>query len=70
MLIIQTNKPFFFGILRPNGIKQTILWSSHVFFQATQGIAEAIIYLSTLGAGVTGGETVFPVALDPQVEGR
>lgn len=29
----------------------------------------AIIYLSTLGAGVTGGETVFPVALDPQVEG-
>eukprot|EP00435_Cladocopium_sp_Y103_P006599 s2134_g2.t1 len=29
----------------------------------------AIIYLSSLGAGVTGGETVFPVALDPQVEG-
>jgi len=41
-----------------------------VFFQPTQGIAEAIIYLSTLGAGVIGGETVFPVALDPQVEGR
>ncbi|CAE7662568.1 MSBP2 [Symbiodinium pilosum] len=30
---------------------------------------EAIIYLSSLGPGLRGGETVFPVALDPQKEG-
>ena len=30
---------------------------------------EAIIYLSNLGPGISGGETVFPAALDPLVEG-
>eukprot|EP00434_Breviolum_minutum_P017467 symbB.v1.2.015416.t1/scaffold1150.1/size135223/6 len=29
----------------------------------------AIIYLSNLGPGISGGETVFPAALDPLVEG-
>ena len=32
-------------------------------------LCQAIIYLSSLGPGLRGGETVFPVALDPCREG-
>lgn len=41
----------------------------HIQCYPTRLRFEAIIYLSNLGPGISGGETVFPAALDPLVEG-
>ena len=49
--------------VRPRGCKT---YGSH---KRKPGKPQAIIYLSSLSDGLRGGETVFPVALDPNHEG-